>query len=220
MAIAFDASTQGTAGTSSTQTYSHTTSGSNRILYVHVYSTNMTDGTVSSVTYAGAAMTKVGFVSGSIWGGVYLWRLVNPAVGANNVVVTFSAGFVVSNATSYTGAKQSGGVFVSNTNQLNTVGDTSITVAVTPNSANNWIVCANGNQGANPMAATNSAFLRLQGSNIAIASLDTNAGVSGSTTLGFQVSGNGGQGMVAESFEPEGGASATFIPQLLTLGVG
>lgn len=215
MAIAFDASTQGSAGAApSSQTYSHTTSGSDRILYVHIYTGASVD-TVSGVTYAGVSMTDIGFVGGG-WGGATLFRLVNPASGANNVVISYTGTpiFGVSVACSYTGARQSGGTFVSNTANV-AFPTTSLTVALSPNSANNWIACVCGNQGSNPFTATNSAFIRRAGSDIAVQALDTNGDVGpSSTTMGITVSGNGGLGLVAESFEPVTAAGPTNLKSL------
>jgi len=205
MAIAFDNSTQGPQASSpGTQTYSHTCTGSNLILYVHVYTNPDNSNKVSGVTYNGVSMTLVNISGGLLGAGTaYLYRLVGPATGANNVVVTYSgATFGVSVATSYTGAKQSGGVFVSNTN----TGASTDTVTLTPNSANNWIVMAVASSNAAPTAG-GAAFLRQVGSNVAITAFDTNGAVTGSTSMTANAS-PGNMGAVAESFEPVVSASA------------
>lgn len=69
-------------------TLAHTCSGSDRFLLVAVYTSG--GGTISSITYAGTAMSAItSFVeSGSVK--VYIYGLVNPASGNNNVVVTFT----------------------------------------------------------------------------------------------------------------------------------
>lgn len=213
MAIAFDAKTQGSAGASPvTQTYAHTCTGSNLILYVHVFSVGIA-GVVTGVTYNAVSMTLVDEqVSGS-GSNATLFRLVNPASGSNNVVISYTAAaYGASVSTSYTGAKQSGGVFVKNKN----TGNPSVTVVLTPNSSNNWIVMAVGADASAP-TATNSAFLRQVGSNVAITAFDTNADVSGSTTMG--ASSDNLLYAVAESFEPAGAASTT-LPFKALLGVG
>jgi hypothetical protein len=58
--IALDSSNAGTSG-SGNLSYSHTTTGSNVILWVHVLS----NGTISSVTYGGNAMTLSGSQAGT-----------------------------------------------------------------------------------------------------------------------------------------------------------
>ena len=73
-------------------TFSYTVgSGSNRVLFVGVGSYNATGGNkVSGVTYNGVAMTLVDTAEAQSNTFISLWRLDNPASGANNVVVTFS----------------------------------------------------------------------------------------------------------------------------------
>jgi hypothetical protein len=193
MAIAFGDKTQGPAG-SSPHSYSHTVSGSNAILYVHIFLGGGAQ-TISAMTYNSVAMTLVDSQISGTGGTAFLYRLVNPTTGSNTVAITFSASFGTSVATFYTGAKQSGGVFVTGKNQ----GATTSVVTLTPNSANNWIAFAVGADVSAP-TATNSAFLRQVGSNVAITAFDTNGGVTGSTTVG--ATSDSRLYGVAESFEP------------------
>ena len=109
-AVAYDADTQALQNVSlSTKTFSHTTSGSNRALLVYVALAG-TAQTVSTVTYGGTGLTSLGALNltGTPSGRVELWGMVNPATGANNVVVTLSAtnaSWDIS-AISFTGAHQ------------------------------------------------------------------------------------------------------------------
>lgn len=102
MAIAFAEFTNGGVAT----TYSHTTSGTNRYLFVGI--TGGTTNNVTAVTYSGVSMTQVGTTQqrpSSRY--VYLYGLVAPASGANNVVITINGGDIgQSFAFGYTGAKQ------------------------------------------------------------------------------------------------------------------
>jgi hypothetical protein len=59
MAIAVDATSQDHSATATSLTFSHTCSGSNRILFVGIVGDITTD-TVTGVTYAGVSMTLVG----------------------------------------------------------------------------------------------------------------------------------------------------------------
>lgn len=126
MAIAFDAKTAPSTTTGTTHTFSHTCTGSDRVLYVfgHDRATGATQ--VTGVTYAGAAMTKVTELDGTATTNdraITMWRLIAPATGANNVVVTSS----VSNNLRFASASYTG---VDQTTPENGI-DTSVGTAVT-----------------------------------------------------------------------------------------
>lgn len=208
MAIAFDAKTQGLANTSSPQSYAHTCTGTDRILYVHIFLTGGAQ-TISAMTYNGVSMTQVASRTSGTGSTIYLYRLVNPASGSNNVSITFSATFSATVAVSFTGALQAGGTFVSATG----LAATTLGVNVTPNSANNWISFAVGSD-QNAPTALNSSFLRQVGADIAITAMDTNAAVTGLTTMGATQSGSPNTAIygIAESFEPSGVAAVAAVP--------
>ncbi|MEE8224927.1 MAG: pilus assembly PilX N-terminal domain-containing protein, partial [candidate division NC10 bacterium] len=106
--IAFDAAGSVVQNaTAASFTWSHTVSGSNRILVVGVSMRNKSGETVSGVTYAGTPLTFVGTRDNEISARVEIWRLVAPAVGTDNVVVTLSASAkIVGSAVSLTGVDQ------------------------------------------------------------------------------------------------------------------
>jgi hypothetical protein len=106
--IEFDAaSSDSTSDTS--LTFSHTTSGSNRAIGVCV-GWRVNDGqSISGVTYNGVALTED--ANSPVLDGrtaTALYSLVNPASGANNIVVSLSgaATSIASIAVSFTGAHQ------------------------------------------------------------------------------------------------------------------
>lgn len=142
MAIAFDNAASGSASiAASSLTYSLTVgAGSNRILFVSAI-VNINADTISSITYAGVAMTPTANTPLVANQSLYLYYLVNPASGANNVVVTLSIGVssIFSCASSYTGASQTG-VPDSVGSAHATV--TSGTVSTTVVAANSWMVGA------------------------------------------------------------------------------
>lgn len=115
-AVSVGSTTQGSNTGSATLTFSHTPgSGSNRLLIVaiSVGSTALSGAspapTVTSVTYNGVAMTLVDDALGSE-SRIVLYRLVNPAAGPFNVVVTVSSATNVkidASATTFTGVDQS-----------------------------------------------------------------------------------------------------------------
>jgi putative pyrroloquinoline-quinone-binding quinoprotein len=98
-------SNNGNTGQSSLS-WSHTTSGTNRVLLVGV--SWVGSQTVSSVTYAGTAMTSIGSVINGSNARAQLFYLVAPATGANTVQVTMSAAAteIVGGAVTFTGANQ------------------------------------------------------------------------------------------------------------------
>jgi hypothetical protein len=90
--LAIDTTSTGTTATSGL-TISHTTSGSDRLMLVGI-SINAEAGapTVSSVTYNGVALSNVGSqASSDSKMRMAIWRLVGPATGTHNVVITLSA---------------------------------------------------------------------------------------------------------------------------------
>jgi hypothetical protein len=78
-------------------TFSHTTSGSDRLLLVSVASQpNDDDGIVeviTGMTYGGQPMTLVGAQSQTDNASIEIWRLVNPPTGPNTVSITFNDAF-------------------------------------------------------------------------------------------------------------------------------
>lgn len=137
MAIAYDNSSEGAVGASTTLTYSHTCTGSNTFLKVD-FRINGASGSVSSVTYAGVSMTQLANVSAN---GVYTYYLINPATGANNVVITTSgSGEITSYSASYTGVKQTSPIDSQNTVGSGSVSDTTVVVATTVVASNCWLL--------------------------------------------------------------------------------
>lgn len=107
--VGYDTSTGATDLVVSSLTWSHTCSGTNRLLVVGVTINDGTSESVTGVTYNGVAMTSAGSVALSANGDeVSLWYLVNPASGANNVVATFSATMdvVIGESISFTNVHQ------------------------------------------------------------------------------------------------------------------
>jgi len=203
MAIAFDAFTAGGFSSSTTHTYSHTCTGSDRILFVHGY-TNSNSDLITGITYNGVAMS---FISkGSPSGGrySYLYYLVAPATGANNVVITASSSTSLGGtSTSYTGASQSGQPDGTQS-QLVTETNTDNTVVTTAD--NCWAVLTS--IGAQATASTNTT-LRGVGSTFGDAKMfDNNADITpaGSYAMATTSGGAGAIQYLQASFAP------VFVP--------
>lgn len=106
MAIAFDASAFSSWTTGTSHTLSHTCTGSNGILFWSTLSLSSSD-IVTWVTYNWVSMTRIDYIWWT-WEWIYLYYLLNPATGANNIVATTSSSVTMyAESSSYTGVKQS-----------------------------------------------------------------------------------------------------------------
>jgi hypothetical protein len=146
MAIAFDAATDGGFG-GPPLTFSHTCTGSDRLLFVgFVWDPGPDD--VVSVTYNSVAMTLVAKI---LTGGLnrYLYRLIAPATGANNVVITTTGGHTIfGGAASYTGADQTSQPAGTTNNSAS--GATSLLTSVTTTVDQAWTMLFEGSYNGNP----------------------------------------------------------------------
>ena len=126
-------------GTSTSLTYSYTVgTNANRLLLVSVVGDPSVDD-ISSVTYAGASMTLVAKIQTPSDRWHYLYYLLSPASGANNVVITAASSHtLMSEASSWFNIAQSGqpGAFSTNTSPS----DVSTMMTSLPASSNNAIV--------------------------------------------------------------------------------
>jgi len=201
MAIAFDTATADFASASS-QTFAHTCSGSNRILFVATRA-GTTDN-VTGATYGGVAMTlvnKVLIASGSRY--LYLFMLVNPASGANNVVLTASGSVdFCSFASSYTGAKQTGQPDAHTTNTNN--GTSPYSASLTTVADNSWVVAIAYNDAGGAAAGTGTA-LRASNCGAGPAFIDSNGAVTPAGSRALEITHNAStvnRAMVLASIAP------------------
>jgi hypothetical protein len=135
--ITYDNSKDGgnNSGSTTSLTYSYTVgSGPNRLLVVNLIGDTIADD-ISSVTYAGTAMTLIGKVRAPSNNWQYLYYLLSPSSGSNNVVITAgSAHYLISQAASWYNVKQSAQPDASTTNTVaatNTSISTSLTTVAT-----------------------------------------------------------------------------------------
>jgi len=142
MAIAFDAFSNPANITGTSQTFSHTCTGSNLVLFISMWSAYST----TSATYNGVSATQIG--SSFDYGGGYLslFYVINPATGANNVVVTQgTSGQINGMASSYTGAAQSSLIDGNTTNSADAA---SLTTSITTVADNCWGILIARNNGS------------------------------------------------------------------------
>lgn len=93
MAVTVDSvTTISNAYTSSDRTFSHTCSGSDRILVVQIYQQSGFQDGISGMTYGGQALTRLGTLEAGSSGSqrVYTYYLLAPATGTNNLIISFS----------------------------------------------------------------------------------------------------------------------------------
>ena len=140
--ITFDAASNSTyQSASSSYSWSHTCTGSNRYLVVGIAMLSLAQ-TVSSITYAGENLALLG-VRSSITGAarVELWGIVAPATGSNTIAVTLSGSIASAGcASSYAGVNQSSSTEGYNSAQATNVGAADATVNITTVADNDWVV--------------------------------------------------------------------------------
>lgn len=213
MAIAFDAGTYSAAATSTSLTFSHTCTGSSRILFVMGHDKQTSATVVTGVTYGGAAMTQVNTLAGSATQNdraITLWYLVNPASGANNVVVSASESVSLRfHAVSYTGARQISQPDGSDTSTGN--GVATISTDITTTADNCWMLMF-GKDDVHTYTSTTGDTMRLASDAAGHFIADTGAAITpaGANTMTIQPNtGSIVVGALAVSFSPV--QSATIV---------
>lgn len=219
MAIAFDAATDGGLFlATSSATYSHTCTGSNRILFVFVNITSPST-TISGVTYNTVALTHITDSVGSPGtNALSSWYLVAPATGANNIVVSLTgSNNLAVMSSSYTGAKQSAQPDNSTTNEG--TGVSSLTTSLITVADNSWTVLSVAQNLGQPSAGTGSTQ-RLSSATTDNGLYDSNAAITpaGSTSMAVSLGGSRNITAMMVSFSPP--ATASSARRLGLLGVG
>lgn len=212
MAIAFDTSTNNNSALATSITYSHTCTGSDRILFVWVSSWG--GDYVTWVTYAGVSMVQVWKRKAGNWSGyTYLYVLYAPATWANNVVCSASSSTSWNTmSASYTGVNQSNTMDASNTSAI-TNSSLNFSTNVTTTADNCWSVCYCIND--TNIFSSNSDTRR--GTNVWWNIFDSNGAITPawSKTMTQTVSWTGNGSVVMASFAPV--SISTFIPNITFL---
>lgn len=157
MSIAFGSSSTSSFTSGTSHTFSHSTSGSNRILFV-IACTNVGSDVVTGVTYAGVSMSfVVKRVDSSNNRYLYIYQLVAPATGSNNVVISTSSSVAITGvASSYTGASQTSPIDASTSGSFTSSPETT-TLTTTTN--NCWAILASADASSVACSAsTNSTY--------------------------------------------------------------
>ena len=224
MAIAFDATSNGTAVATSL-TVAHTCTGDNRILYAYCHTNTSTDFDVTA-TYNGVAMTRVtaGFLNSDNNGRQTNFYLIAPATGTNNIVFTPNASAnMTSINTSYTGVNQTGQPDASGTVSSSIAPGGTQTLTITTVAADCWLVASAHGAGDLPNASTG---FTSRGTNGNSRGGDSNAALSaGANSMSVTNSGAGAESvsMVGISIAPVSApvvASSSRTGFMSLMGVG
>jgi hypothetical protein len=193
-------------------------SGANRLLIVVAFGDTSDTLNATAPTYAGVNMTLVAKVvaTGDRW--LYMWYLVNPASGANNVVISSpTTTAIAAMAADYTGVKQTVQPDASNTNS--NASATVISTAVTVVNANCWIMAVQRESAGLAESWTNATELHAANG---IHHADSNGTVgTGSVTITADSAPNATglkMSIIAASFQPDtgGGGGTNWGPSLLS----
>ncbi len=215
MAIAFVTAVDGTnnGGITSSLTFSHTCgSGSDRLLVVVVWgdlSSNADQ--ISGVTYNGVAMTRVDEINVTDGRWNYLYYLLNPSSGANNVVISSGGTHYIGGlAGDYTGVAQSGQPDATDTDSSQA--GSSATASVTTTADNCWLICAGYMNSA--LQAGTGATSRVEAAAFDNGGLfDSNGPITpaGAASLEVESVNPGTAGsIVGAAFAPAGAAATTY----------
>lgn len=132
MAIALDTSTQAN-GTTTALTWSHTCTGSNLKLFVHVHTAGAS--LPSSVTFNGINLTQIQS-NGNLSS---LWYLDNPTTGAHNIIINASNQFLGGSGASYTGCASG----IDNSANTTASSTNTFSEALTPVFPSCWVIFGN-----------------------------------------------------------------------------
>ena len=203
-AIAFDNSTIDEE-TTDEQTFAHINTGSDLVLFVGVLCSSGDD--ITGVTYNGVAMTQLVKVDSSIPGRFrYIYGLLNPATGSNNVVVSASGSTsLISIASSYTGVDQ-GQTLTDITDTTQSGATAPTTMNMTSTVDNSWGVMMIRSDNNNLSASTNANEVEKSGAGDGnrTALYDTGGAITpaGAYTMVVNHNTNGNTGACSVTFAP------------------
>lgn len=222
MAIAFDAAVLAQANAVTSNTFSHTITGTNPGFVCGVQFATGTD-VGSTKTYNGAAMTLVTnqALAGATFDKTYAYYAAAPATGAHNCVIsnTGGANYIYAASGSYTDVDQTTVVEASAVG--NTTG-TTLSQAVTTLSNNAWLVAfgSEASTGA-VLSAGTSTTLRTTSTSWDVW-LDSNAAKTpaGSYSLAVNAGASGKLGLIVMAIKPFGAAPVVAsVSTLMMMGV-
>ncbi len=216
MAIAYDNTSFGQI-INTTLTVSHTCTGSDLILFVAANYDDYVGNHLDSITYNGVAMTLAVSKKDATGLTASLYYLVNPATGANNVVITTDGSRgQCATAISYTGVAQTSPINVTGTGT--DVNDTSYNQALTSTVDNCWAIYNNRAGSGLTLTASAGSTVRQQPETIYFGGgiiVDSGGPITpaGEKTLGVTSGSQFFSGAAMLTFKPAEDES-TFIPTI------
>lgn len=217
MAIAVDATSTVTGATGTSLSWSHTCTGSDRGLIVSCGIPNAD--TITGITYDGVSLTQIGTAQlvGSRYH--YLWYLANPSTGSDTIEITSSNSQILrASAASYTGVGQVTMIGATNQNSSNVNSGNQLSVSVTTEVDNSWLVGTGGMVGS-PISAGASTTERQEYNEGGAGTFDSNAAKSptGSYSLAIQnddsITRN--MGLIVAELRPIEADPSTFTPKVM-----
>lgn len=209
--IAFVNAADGGNTTATSLTFSYTTgSGTHRLLVVGLMGDSTSD-LVTGATYAGSAMTlaqKLAPGGGGANRWTYLYWLLNPTSGANNVVISASSStFIGALAADYTGVKTSGQPDATPVTNAGGAAITTLTTSLTTVADNSWVILLENSYSGGPPSTAGSGATRrtFDAAFGAIGLFDSNGAVHPAGS--YSMTTNRGSGVstinhILESFSP------------------
>lgn len=195
------------SGSTTSYDVSHTCTGTDRALIVHVLSNNNSF-PITGVTYAGASMTKLStFTRSGESFAIDQYGLANPATGANNITTTTASATVHGIvAISYIGVDQTTPFPTTSTAIGNSA---TITNTLTVANDNAWIFAGTRTGGAEVSATGTNYFRRVSNASNGFAAGDSNnALTTGSKTVDVTVT-SGQWGIALIELKPVSGSVVT-----------
>lgn len=167
MALAVDATDAGQNGAAGTTiTLSHTCSGDDRLLIVCAFSQNSNQ-TITGITYNSIAMTQAAVVTNATYRFAYIWYLIDPATGANDIVITKPSGELLRiTGISFTGAHQTDPIGATGSSDRVAGSPTHPEVTVNTNDATGFVVGIAGTRGS--VSASDSGQTDFQNASLGI----------------------------------------------------
>lgn len=221
MAIAFDSASNGSSGTSTTISWTHTvSSNTNGVLFMAI-SAN-TGVTVSNVKYGGVAMTALLSNQEANTQSIWVYYLFAPSTGANTATFDATgAGQKAGCSSAYTGVLQSGMPDNSTTSGFHPSGADS-TLTLSPVASNCWGINIAGWNGLYTITGGTGITKRAANTagSVVVGIGDTNATISGSTSTALHSSSSDWYAAYMASFAPAAGGGAVVQPRKALLGVG
>jgi hypothetical protein len=212
-AVAYDNKSTVQIVSGTTQTYSFTTSGSDRL----IMGLGLCVGDdMTGLTYAGVTVPALADVKNGTDNRLYTYSLAGPASGANNAVWSqTTTGFFVTAVQSYSGVDQTTPTGTAATN-TDASADTGFSASITTTASGSWIAAfIRDNTGSSTFTAGAATTVRVDNVGNGLHSCDSGASVSiGSNTLAATYNTSVQEAwVIVEIFVA--GAAATFTPRIM-----